>query len=296
MSAETLDTAVDSQSPTPRPRKFQNRKLLLTLMTALVAAFFALPVIWITASAFTPRSIIFDSLNNPSLRMLLPSQPTFDNFLELGKFDFWLYLGNSVIVAGVSVVLGLILTSLAAFALATLDFRGRGVIFAVIVILFMIPFDAIAVPLSVMFYEWDLANTYTALILPGLAHGMAVFSLRQFFLNVPRSMVEAAALDGAGPLRVLWKIYIPLSKPAVITAATLLFIGQWVAYLWPLLVGTENSKILAPIALAGIFAEYNIDYGRLFAGALLLGVIPGLLLLMVQKHFTTSIASEADKG
>lgn len=296
MSAEVLESMTGRPSEKSKSKSFHPRKLMLTLVTAVIAAFFALPVIWITASAFTPRSIIFDSLNNPSPRMLLPAQPTMENFLNLGKFDFWLYLGNSVLVAGVSVVLGLVLTSLAAFALATLDFRGRGVIFAVIVILFMIPFDAIAVPLSVMFFEWDLANTYTALILPGLAHGMAVFSLRQFFMNVPHSMVEAAALDGAGPLRVLWKIYIPLSKPAVITAATLLFIGQWVAYLWPLLVGTQNSKVLAPIALAGIFSEYNVDYGRLFAGALLLGVIPGVLLLLVQKYFTTSIASEADKG
>lgn len=290
------DIAITPTSKPPKARSPRNRGVAVrTLFAAVVSLGFLLPVVWVAAAAFTPSNLIFANLSSPSLKMLVPQSPTLANFGRLTEFNFWHYLGNSLIVTGVSIAVGLVIVVFAGFALAVFRFRGRGVWFAVVVVSFMIPFDAIAIPLAMSFRDWGLGNTYLALILPGLAHGMAVFNLRQFFLNVPRSLLEAAAVDGAGPIRVLWQIYIPLSKPAVISSAVLLYLGQWVAYLWPLLIANADSVAVAPIALARVFGEFQVDYGRLFAGSLVLGVIPGLILLFMQRYFVQSVSSVAEK-
>lgn len=269
--------------------------IVRTIFAAAVSLAFLLPVVWVAAAAFTPNSLIFKSVTHPSWNMLIPQEPTLDNFGQLSAFNFWHYMGNSLLVTGVSVVVGLVIVVFAAFALSVFKFRGRNVLFLVVVVSFMIPFDAIAIPLAISFRDWGIGNTYLALILPGLAHGMAVFNLRQFFLGVPPSLLEAAAVDGAGPVRVLWQIYVPLSKPAIISSAVLLYLGQWTAYLWPLLIANKDSVVVAPIALARVFGEFQVDYGRLFAGSLVLGVIPGLIMLFMQKYFVQSVSSVAEK-
>ncbi|MCF2436167.1 carbohydrate ABC transporter permease [Streptomyces thinghirensis] len=134
--------------------------------------------------------------------------------------------------------------------------------FAVILLSFMIPFDAIAIPLSATLRDWGLQNTYLGLMLPGIGNGLAIFLLRQFFLAVPRELVEAARMDGLGWWGVFWKIYLPLSRPALIGAGLTLFTFQWQSYMWPLLIGTEPSRQLGPIALSTLQGQLVVDYGQ----------------------------------
>jgi multiple sugar transport system permease protein/putative chitobiose transport system permease protein len=149
----------------------------------------------------------------------------------------------------------------------------------------MVPFEAIAIPLSQLFNTWSLGNTLVGLILPGIGNGLAIFNLRQYFMGIPSSYREAAMIDGASEPRILFAIYTRMSGPALTNSALLIFLGQWTAYLWPLLIVTDNRLQLAPVALAGTFGEHSADYGANFAGAVLLSLIPAISIFALQRSF-----------
>jgi len=148
--------------------------------------------------------------------------------------------------------------------------------------------EALALPLARIVFAVGMGNTYQALIMPALANGLAIFVLRQFFLGLPPSLIEAARVDGASWFRAYASIVIPLSGPALLSAGILLFIGQWQAYLWPLIATTKGEMHVASIAIAQLFGEFSNDYGAIFAGALILGVIPALILLPAQGALARS--------
>jgi multiple sugar transport system permease protein/putative chitobiose transport system permease protein len=194
------------------------------------------------------------------------------------------------------VVVGLVVCSMAAFALAAIPFRGRGVVFGVVVVSFLIPFEAIAIPLSQAFRDWGLANSYAGLILPGVGNGLAIFTLRQFFLGVPSELREAAEIDGAGWWRIYWQIYLPLSRSALVGAGLILFLFQWQSFLWPVLVVDSDNMDLAPVTLAKNFGAFTSDYGRVFAEAVAISIIPAVLLLVFQRFFVASLKTSGSKG
>jgi putative chitobiose transport system permease protein len=269
--------------------------MALTVLAGVLAVFFALPLLWTFTSSLRPGVEIFEHLSPFGVESVVPTELHLENYTALINGDFGRAVANSLFVSAVTVVLGLVISAMAAFAFSALRFRGRGALFAVVVLTFLIPFDAIAIPLSDQFRGWGLDNTYTGLILPGVANGFAIFVLRQFFLGIPRELYEAARIDGLSALQILWRIYVPLSRPALIGAGLMLFLGQWQAYVWPLLIGTEPDKQLAPIALANLRGQFEVDFGQLFAGSLVLTAIPMVLLLVFQRHFTQSISTSGTK-
>jgi putative chitobiose transport system permease protein len=269
------------------------RNAVLLPVAVLASLFFLLPLWWVVVSALRPQRDIFRYLSPLSPEVLVPTEYTLDNFRNLLSGVFFRATWNSVLVAGVTVVVGLAICALAAYALAALRFRGRAALFAVIVVGFLIPFDAVAIPLGGLFSDWGLRNTYTGLILPGLGNGLAIFVLRQFFIGIPRDLREAARVDGASEWTILWRIYLPNAKPALIASGLILFVFQWQAYLWPLIIVSDDRMQLAPVVLAKLQgqAEYGFDPGQIFAGTMVLAVIPVLMLLRFQRHFVESIAS-----
>jgi putative chitobiose transport system permease protein len=202
---------------------------------------------------------------------------------------------NSLVVAAVTIVVGLIICSLAAFALAAIDFPGRNVVFVLVLVSFLVPFEAIAIPLANLFRDWSLANTYAGLILPGLGNGMAIFLLRTFFLAVPTELAEAGRMDGLGWWGIFTRIYLPLSRPALIGAGLTLFLFQWQSYVWPLLIGTDDQHTLAPIALSALEGQHSVDYGALFAGSIVLTVIPLIMIVSFQRYFVQSATTSGLK-
>ncbi|MEU6714411.1 carbohydrate ABC transporter permease [Nonomuraea sp. NPDC046802] len=264
---------------------------LYTLLATLIGLAFALPLLWALSSSLRGGSEIFQHISRLSWETLVPVNPTLGNYASLVTGDFGRAILNSLIVALVTVAAGLLISAAAAFGLSALRFKGQGALFAIVVLSFLIPFDAIAIPLATLFRDWDLNNTYAGLILPGLGHGLAIFLLRQFFLAVPGELVEAARIDGLGWFGVFTRIYLPLSRPALVSAGLTLFIFQWQSYVWPLLIGTDTAHQLGPIALANMRGQFAIDYGQLFAGSIVLTIIPLLIILRFQRHFTQSIAT-----
>jgi multiple sugar transport system permease protein/putative chitobiose transport system permease protein len=260
--------------------------VVLTVIAVVIGTVFVLPAIWIFVGSFRPNLEILTTMSPLSWHTIIPSELTLENYQRL-LFDsgFSRALINSFVVCVVSVLAGLAMSAMAAYALSVFRFPGRNVIFAVIVISFMIPFEAIAIPLAQQFTGWGLGNTYIGLILPGIANGLAIFNLRQYFLGIPTSYREAAMLDGASEPRILFSLYLRLSGPALTNSALLIFLGQWTAYLWPLLIVSDNDLQLAPVALAGTFGEHAADYGQNFAGTILLALVPAVSMFVLQRFF-----------
>ncbi|MVA76664.1 ABC transporter permease subunit [Auraticoccus sp. F435] len=272
------------------------RRGVLTAVGAAAAVLFLLPLWWMTASALRPQEETFGTLSPVSVWTVLPRHLTAENFGRLGEAGFTLAMANSVLVAAVTVVVGLAICSMAAFALAVLDFPGRTAVFAVMVVSFLIPFDAIAIPLSSVFRDVGLQNTYAGLILPGIGNGLAVFLLRSFFLGIPQELAEAGRVDGLSWWGVFWRVHLPLSQPALIGAGLILFVFQWQSYMWPLLIAPDPAKKVAPVAIAQFAGEHGVDFGGIFAGAVVTTAAPLLVLLFFQRYFTQSLSASGLKG
>lgn len=268
-----------------RRGRLERRSPLLTIGAVLVAMIFILPAVWLLVGSLRPSAEIFSSISPLSWRILIPSSVSLDNYIALLTGPFGRAMGVSLLVCFLTVALGLVMSATAAYALAVLQFPGRSVVFAFVVISFMVPFDAIAIPLSQLFTGWGLTNTIMGLVLPGIGNGLAIFNLRQYFLSIPTSYREAATIDGASEPRVLTSVYIPLGGTALANSALLIFLGQWTAYLWPLLVVSEARLQVAPVALARTFGEYEFNFGENFAGAVLLSLVPALTMFILQRSF-----------
>ncbi len=282
-----------SPSLTKREIKTGRRGLWFAIPIALLSI---APLLWALISSLRPGDEIFRHLSPFTLQTIFPSTISLDNYVALISGSFGKTLINSIIVAFFSVTLGLIVAALAAFALAVLDFPGRGLIFVIMVISFLVPFEAIVIPLSATFRDWGLQNTYAGLILPAIGNGLSIFLLRQFFLNVPTSLCEAARLDGLSWFGVFRRIYLPLSKAPLVGAGLILFIFQWQSFQWPLIIAPAQTVRVAQVAIADFAQEAGgVDFGQMFAAAILTAGIPLILMLVFQRQFTGSLASSGSK-
>ncbi len=216
---------------------------------------------------------------------------------QLGMLLFFRYLLNSVIVTA-AIVLGTLVTSvLAAYAMAKLSLPGRNLLFVFILAVIMVPEDATLVPKVVMIYNLHWYNTYWALIVPFTANVVAIFLLRQFFMQIPKDLFEAATMDGMGHLRYLVSVVVPLSKPAILTVALLNFIWSWDSFKWPLLVTRDTSMRVLGVGLQQFkTGEGGSNVQQLMVFATLV-VIPVLLFyFLLQKQFREAITTVGIKG
>jgi putative chitobiose transport system permease protein len=290
------DRAAESGRPGTSAAPGRRSRFGMVLLGSVIAVLFVLPLWWAVASALRPQRETFATISPISLWTLLPRHFTLDNFGRLFSTGFGRTMVNSSVVTVGTLVGGLAICSAAAFALAVLHFPGRAVFFAVMVVSFLIPFDAIAIPLMSIFRGAGLDNSFLALILPGIGNGFAVFLLRGFFLGVPVELADAARVDGLGWWGVFWRIYLPLSKPALIGAGLILFVFQWQAYLWPLLIAPDPQMKVAPVAIAQFAGQQGVDFGAIFAGATMTALVPLLVLLFFQRYFTQSVSASGLKG
>ncbi|MEM8663643.1 MAG: carbohydrate ABC transporter permease [Pseudomonadota bacterium] len=272
------------------------RRLLRTVSVIALALVFFLPLWWVTVSALRPEEDIFRYLSPLSVWTLWPREATLEHVIALWTGPFAGAILNTIYVTAVTVIVGLALSAMAGFALAAMKFRFRESLFLIIVVSFLIPFDAIALPLFGIMRAVDLQNTYTGIILPGIGNGLAVFLLRQFFLGIPKELREAALIDGMSWFGIFWRVYLPLSRPALISAALILFVFQWQAYLWPLIIAPAPDYKVAAVAIAQFSDLYGVSYGLIFSAAFFVSVIPMVVLVVFQQYFTASVASSAGKG
>lgn len=267
------------------------RRCALTVLGALSGLVFLIPVWWLVVAAFRDPT---EALSSTSvLDTLVPRSFSLDGFRSAIAHGYLRAVGVSLAAAVATVVGGLAVSSLAAYGFVAVPTRLSKVLFAVVVASFLLPFETLSVPLASVFSDIGLAGGLPALVLPAIGNGLAVFNLRQAFLGVPRELAEAQHMDGAGHLRRFWHLYLPLSRSALIGSGLILFVSQWDAYLWPLLIISDNRNATASVAIASNFGPLSANTQEAFAEVLVLIVVPAVLLLFTQRRL---IASSSTTG
>jgi multiple sugar transport system permease protein len=288
-------TAASDDVPSIEPRARRSWwRLIVLLFGALV---FLFPFYYMIVGSLQKTA-------NTSMGGVVP-QPGNLTLHNYGQINAALSLGKALINSGIftgGVLLGTVVFGvLAGYALAQLRFRGRGLLFAVMLLLLMVPFQLLIIPLYVIIVRnYGLGNSYLGMIAPFAINSTAVFIFRQYFLQVPKELFDAARIDGASELRVLTRIALPLVRPALLTAMLLTFIGPWNEFLWPFLITKEQSLQPLAVALANYISTVSgvatNPYGAIMAGACVLAVPAVALFIAFQRHFVSVNIGSAVKG
>ncbi len=275
-----------------------NKKSLITvifiyLLLILIAILMLFPLFWLLGTSF--KSAGEDIFAFPP--QFIPEQFTIENFKVVWQnYPFSGYLFNSVIVAILTVGLNLLFCSLAAYPLARMEFKGKDLIFALIIATIMIPFQIVMIPLYILTVKLGLRNNYLGIILPNLASAFGIFLLRQAFQGVPKELEEAARIDGCSEIGIWWHIMLPAIRPAIVTLAIFVFIGAWSDFLWPLIVLDRPEYYTLPLGVASLASALDLDW-RLIAAASIISILPVLLLfILLQRYIIPSDASSGVKG
>ncbi|MDY0969421.1 MULTISPECIES: carbohydrate ABC transporter permease [Sphingomonas] len=279
-----------------KPRAFLANAAVV-LLTALTIA----PLLYMVIVSFMPRG---ESSNLPT--PLWPSRWSLENYHELlvrrliddAWFDYRIVpaLFNSVAIATISTLLGLLLTVPAGYAFAKLRFRGRERLLKILIASLVVPGQVAMLPLFLIFKRLGLVNSYAGVILPSLAGIFAILFVRQATLAIPDEMIDAARIDGASEARIFVTIVLPLLTPIVVTLALFMFLGSWNDFLWPLIVLADQHLYTLPVAVAAIAREHSAD-GELMMAAAVVTTIPVLLLfLAMQRYYLTGLLGGSVKG
>ena len=294
-------TSVDAAVKDSQRFSFKFRKnisiTLSYLLLIVVALFFLFPIIFMFVSSIknNETQIIRDM---SSISAFIPYgdlglKNYFDVFRQM---PFGRFMLNSVFIVGSTVLMGLVLNSMIAYALARLRFKGRGFILSFIIALIIIPTEAVVIPLLLMVNRIGWLDSYQVQIVPFIVDAFSIFLFYQFFIGLPKSLDEAAKIDGANPFQVYWKIIVPLSKPVFATVAILQFLFRWGDFLWPLMVTRGYEYRPLPVAIQQFFSQDPKVWGDIFAFASMVTIPSLIIFLLFQKWFLRSVASSGIKG
>lgn len=261
--------------------------------TALAAAvLFLAPLLWALSTAFKPEG---ETTAIP-LRWL-PTSPTLEHFilvLQRGEVLRWTL--NSVVVSVIVTALTLALCVLAAYGFSKCVFPGRRWMFAAIIAGILIPPQVVIVPQFILMTQLNLVDTYWGIALPQVVVPIFVFILKRFFDAIPRDYEDAARIDGAGHLRVLWSVILPLSRPILAAVGIFVFIGAWNNFLWPFIVVQDPDLMTVPVGLGTVSSDYGLQYAPSMAAAVV-GALPLLIVFLIfQRQIVTGIAGAGIKG
>lgn len=276
--------------------------ILSTGFRLVLALIFGLPLVFMIVSSFKPDLQIFADLG--SWNAFLPvGDLNFDNYLGVfERVPFATFLMNSILISVSTVALGLVVNSMAAFALSRMTFKGRQVILGVILATLIVPFETMALPLlwwvnTLPYIDGSQGwlDTYAVQIVPFVGNAFSIYLFYQYFDSIPKELDEAARVDGAGWFRIYRSVIMPLAGPAIATVAILTFLPAWNSYLWPLMV--VQSEELRP-AMVGIdyFKQLNVSWGQIMAYASIITVPVLAMFIAFQRAFINSIASSGVKG
>lgn len=296
MSQQSLTHVSPSTAAKPAQRRgaanFQLGTVIMYFLMIVLALAMLFPYYYLLVNAFKgTRGFAADPYS------LIPKTFTLESILyawDTGQIS--IYLGNSTIYATIVVVVQTFISSLAAYAFARIQFPGRNLLFMGILATMMLPYSVLLIPTYLIIWGLGLANTISGVVLPGFASAYGIFMLRQFFLNIPMELEDAARIDGASRLRIYFQIILPLAQPALVTIAIFTFIGEWSSFIWPLVVLSNNKLYPITVGIALFRGEHSMYYDRVFAASLL-ATLPLLFVFFVgQRYIIGGISLTGLKG
>lgn len=280
-------------SPAKRTWRKALSKLFWYAVLVLASLLTVFPFLWllITSLKGDAQPIFADP------PQLIPNPPTLVNYQKVWEqLPIWLFFLNSVFVAMATVILNLIITSMAAYPLAKMRFPGRDLIFFLLLSTLVVPLELTYIPLYIMAVRiFQFQDTLYSLILPGISSAFNIFLLRQAFKTIPDDLIDAARIDGASELRIWSGILLPNIRPALASAAIFTMIGSWNALLWPVLMLNTKERYTLPVGLLALRGQFSFDF-RLIAAGAIIAIIPILVVFIaLQKQFVKGM-SGAVKG
>jgi multiple sugar transport system permease protein len=281
-------TTVARTSWRRRIRRMRPSSVAAFLVLFIVSVAWVVPLAWAVDTSLKP-----EAQTTPIPPSWSSSRWTISAYLQVldnGNLSRW--FANSAITSVVITAGTVLLASLAGYALSRIRFRGRAMLFWLILAGIMIPVESLVVPLFYEINSLNMVDTYWGIVLPQLASPVSVFIFKQYFDGIPREFEEAAVIDGASRLRVYWRVMMPLSMPAVATVAILSFIASWNNFLWPLIVVTGNNMMTIPVGLATVQGSYGIQYAQVMAST----VLAALPMLVVFGFFQRQIVEGISGG
>lgn len=275
-----------------RVRRWGRRlpRLLRWCAVVGIAVLFSFPLYWVLVTAFNSHGGVYS----------LPPRffPSFHTsaFLDVVDHTSWLrYMTNTVFIAGTTVALVIATSATAGYALAELSFKGSGFFFFMVLAVIMLPAQALLIPQYAVALHLHLLNSYAVQIVPFAASTFGVILFRQFFKGLPRAYWEAARLEGVGHLRYIWRVALPLARPAVVTVALLTFITSWNQFQWPLIMTSSHSVQPIEVALSHYMQTYEANWRKLTAAVVLALTPIVVLFLVLQRHIVAGVAGR-DSG
>ena len=287
MATQTIERVVHARETTTTAqmkRKFTNSGVFAILLVLTIL--WLIPLAWSLDTALKPESeTTIIPLTWISSHFTLQA---FASTLSSSDLPRWYF--NSILTSVVVSLATVVLASMAAYAFSRIPFRGRGVLFWIILAGIMIPGQVLIVPLFALMQSLRLVDTYLGIILPQIASPFAVFIFKQFFDGIPHDYDEAAVMDGASRLRVYWQVLMPLARPAIATVAILTFVASWNNFIWPFIVITDTKMMTIPVGLATVQTSYGIRYAQIMASALLGGLPAVIVFLFFQRQIVEGLA------
>lgn len=279
-------------------KKFFTKSLIhgVLITTSLLSIF---PFIWLISTSL--KGVNEDIFAYPP--MIIPQDFTWANYIDVWhKVNFMGYFWNSLIVAGLTVILNLILSSLAAYPLARMQFKGKKFCFFAILATIMIPFQAIMLPVYLITLKLHLIDSvnnvmgYIGLVMPFAVSAFGIFLMRQAFLKIPKEIEEAAVVDGCNIFEMFIKVVLPMVKPTLAVLAVFVFIGSWGEFLWPSILLTKESMYTLPVGINNLQGMFSANWRFIAAGSIISTVPIIIFFLMMQKYFISGENEGAVKG
>lgn len=270
----------------------RGRKTIAFLAASIVAALFALPILWMVSSSLKDTNSIFKVPPD-----WIPNPVRWRNYIDATQYiPYWMYLKNTLVISVLSAIGAMISTPSVAYAFAKMKWPGRNAVFLIVLSTLMLPFQVQIIPLYVLFKNMDWLNTYLPLIVPNFFSGaLFIFMLRQFMSGVPRSVIEAAFIDGAGHGKILANIMVPFCLPAIFTIGLFTFMGSWTDFFGPLIYLNRVENFTLSLGLQQFSSLHHTEWGYLMAASCLFTLPVVLLFFFTQRSFIMGISFKGVK-
>lgn len=266
------------------------KKIIIWTFLFIGAVIMMTPIIFMFSASFKYNDQIYDLT-------LFTSDFTLDNYIYLiENTDFIVWLSNSLFISLFTTFCVLFFDSLVGYTLAKFQFNGQKIVFIAILSTLMIPTEMLVIPWYIIARDFGLLDTYLGLILPGIMTGFGVFLMKQFFEGVPDDYLEAARIDGVGEFTIFIRIALPLVTPALSALAIFTFLGNWTAFLWPLIVSSSAELFTVPVGLASFSGEFQSDWELIMTGAALATLPTLLVFLILQRYIIRGVVLGGLKG